>query len=372
MKHVQHITIAAVASGAALLLLSGCTPATPTPTASPTVEVSTTPTPTPTVESISAPEPRIGLDCDALGAALPLATSLVQPVTTVSRAQTEYGAHPSRPEEYLVRSAGGLVCEYSNGQAQSDIRGSNPAYVGVRILVLPDPGAQWDRYVDYYSVPGTRDSYCVTETLGSTCYFNGLGGNRWADIVTVGARDAGAGMAIIEDAFRTIATAAPGAEPWAPPADTLALPDACNAYVTPTQLQSATGLSVPLTTSGFGGGGWSLRGGAAAIDGSPSCFWSFAGADAGIGTLEVLRGGAWAWAEAREIVGSTAITVAGLGDADEAWLRCGTGDVWCVVDLILGGNWVQLHLWEDDPGEPLDRRTAIQHIAAIVVANVGS
>lgn len=361
---------AAVVVGAALLLLSGCTPGTPTPTASPTVEASASPTPTPTVEPISAPEPRIDLTCAELGAALPLAASFIEPVTEVSRAATEYGAYPARPEEYIVRSVGGLVCEFSNGQTQSEVLGSAPAYVGVRIHVLPDPGAQWDRYVDYYSVPGTRDSYCVAESAGSTCYFNGLGGARWVDTVVVGATDDLAGMAVIEAAFSAIATAGTGAGVWAPPTDTLALPDACDAYVSAGQLQASTGLTTPLATYRAGGGGWSLRGGAEVIDGSPSCFWAFEFADAGIGTLDVLRGGAWAWAEAQEIVGSAPITVAGLDAGDGAWLRCGPSDAWCVVDLVLGGNWIELHLWEDDPGEPLDRRTAIQSIAATVVANV--
>jgi hypothetical protein len=367
---IHSLSRTAIVAGTALLLLSGCTPGTPTPTASPTAEASASPTPTPTVEPISAPEPRVDLTCDELGAALPLAASLVQAVTSVSPAETEYGAYPARPEEYVVRSVGGLVCEFSNGQSQSGVLGSTPTYVGVRILVLPDPGAQWDRYVDYYSVPGTRDSYCVAESLGSTCYFNGLGGGRWVDTVVVGATDDLAGMAVIEAAFTAIATAGPGAAAWTPPADTLALPDACDAYVSPAQLQAATGLSTPLATYGSGGGGWSLRGGAQAIDGSPSCFWAFEFADAGIGTLDVLRGGAWAWAEAQDIVASAPITVAGLDEGDEAWLRCGPSDAWCVVDLVLGGNWIELHLWEDDPGEPLNRRTAIQDIAAVVVANV--
>ena len=105
----------AVVAGATLLVLTGCTPPAPTPVASPTVE-SATPTPTPTVEPVSAPAPRIDLTCDQLAAALHLAATFAAPVSSVSRAQTEYGAHPGRPEEYVVRSAGGLVCEFSNGE----------------------------------------------------------------------------------------------------------------------------------------------------------------------------------------------------------------------------------------------------------------
>lgn len=373
MNTVTHpVSRVAIVAGAALLLLSGCTPGTPTPTASPTVEASASPTPapTPTVEPISAPEPRIDLTCAELGAALPLAASLVQPVTEVSRAETEYGAYPSRPEEYIVRSAGGLVCEFSNGFPDSVVRGPGPGYVGVRILVLPDPGAQWDRYVEYYGLSSTRESYCFAESLGSSCSSNGLGGARWIDTLVVGATSDAAGTAILDAAFSTISAAGAGAAPWTVPAETLALPDDCAAYITAADLQAASGVSSALDTYPYGGGGWSLRAGAAKIDGSPSCFWAYEFADAGIGGLGVLRGGEWAWAEAREITGSTPITVAGLEPGDEALLRCGPADAWCVVDLELGGNWLELYLNEDEFGEPFDRRAAILSIAATIVANV--
>ena len=370
MSTVTHpLSRAAIVAGAALLLLSGCTPGTPTPTASPAVEASATPTPTPTptVEPISAPEPRIDLTCAELGAAMPLASSFIEPVTEVSRAATEYGAYPARPEEYIVRSVGGLVCEFSNGQPQSRVLGPAAGYVGVRLFVLPEPGIQWDRYASYYGVAGDRDAYCAAS---SNCFLNALGGSTWVDGTVVGAVNDAAGTAVLDAALAAVTAAGPGAAAWAPPAGTLALPDDCTAYIDGPTLQAATGQSTALDPySGFGGG-WSLVAGAFEIDGSPQCFWAFEFADAGIGTLDVIRGGEWAWSEAREIVGSAPITVAGLAEGDEAWLRCGPADAWCVVDLVLGGNWLELHLNDDEFGEPFDRRAAIQSIAATIVANV--
>ena len=369
MTRILNPSVLAAASALLLLALTGCTPGTPTPTATPAAIASPrpTPTPAPTVEPISAPEPRIDLTCAELGDALPLAGSFIEPVAAISRAATEYGAYPSRPEEYIVRSAGGLVCEFSNGQPQSRVLGPIPAYVGVRIFVLPDPGAQWDRYVSYYGISGDRDAYCAAS---SNCYLNALGGSSWVDGIVVGAVNDAAGTAVLDAALSAVTTSAPGAAPWTPPAGTLALPDDCATYIDGPELQSASGLSRVFDPTSYGGGGWSLFAGASAIDRSPSCFWAFEFADAGIGSLKVLRGGEWAWAEAREIVGSAPIAVAGLGADDEAWLRCGAGDSWCVVDLMLGGNWLELYLTDEDPGEPFDRRTVIQSIAATVVANV--
>lgn len=370
--HTPPLFRMAIVAGAALLLLSGCTPGTPTPTVSPTAEASATPTPTPTVEPISAPEPRIDLTCDALSAALPLAATFSTPVSSVSRAASEYGARPSMPEEYVIRSAGGLVCEFSNGQPQSTTTGSNPAYVGVQVLVLPDPGPQWDRYVSYYGVSGDRSLFCYSEATGANCNANALAGTTWVEASVVAAVNETAGTALVDAVLAAVGGAGPGAAVWSPPADTLALPDDCEAFVDAATLQSTTGLA-NLEPRGRDGGGWSLRAGAQTIDGSPSCFWAFQFADAGIGSLTVLRGGVWAAGEAQEIVGSAPITVAGLAEGDEARLRCGPADAWCVVDLVLGGNWVELYLSADDPGAPgapLDRRTVIQSIAATVVANV--
>lgn len=360
----------AVIAGTTLLLLTACAPPAPTPVASPTAE-SASPTPTPTVETISAPEPRLDLTCDELAATLPLSATFATSVSSVSRARTEYGAHPGRPEEYIVRSAGGLVCEFSNGQPQSRVRGGNPAYVGVRVLVLPEPGAQWDRYVDYYGIDATGTPFCSTSSGSPSCQLDALVANRWVDVVLYGAVSEAAGSTLANAVAAAVTGAGSGAAAWAPPADTLVIPDACDEYISSASLQAITGLATPLESVSRDGGGWSLWAGAEEIDGSPSCFLAFADADAGIGSLDVIRGGAWAWAEAQTLVASTPITVAGLGADDEAWLRCGPADGWCVVDLVLGGNWLELYLWEDDDFfGPIDQRAAAQAIAAEVVANV--
>ena len=359
----------AVVAGATLLLLTGCAPSAPTPVASPTAE-SATPTPTPTVETVSAPEPRLDLTCDQLAATLPLSATFATPVSSVSRARTEYGAHPGRPEEYVVRSVGGLVCEFSNGQPQSRVRGGNPAYVGVRVLVLPEPGAQWDRYVDYYGIDATGTPFCSTSSGSPSCQLDALVANRWVDVVLYGAVSEAAGSTLANAVATAVSSAGAGAAPWSPPSDTLALPDECGAYISGASLQAITGVTIPVAPVASVGGGWSLWAGAEVIDDSPSCSLAFEGYEYGIGTLNVLRGGEWAWDEARTLVTSTPVTVAGLGADDEAWLRCGPADAWCIVDLLLGGNWLELYLYEDDFGGAFDQRAAAEAITAEVVANV--
>ena len=93
----------------------------------------------------------------------------------------------------------------------------------------------------------------------------------------------------------------------------------------------------------------------------------------GIGFLSTLPAGAWAWAEASEFLDSPApeaLEVTGLPASDEAWLRCSPDDSTCVVDLILGGNWIQATLDQADPtfGEQYDVRDAATKIAEAIVA----
>ncbi len=359
----------AVLAGVSLLLLAGCTPETPAPSESPTT-ASPSPTPEPTVEPLSAPEPRIDLTCDELAAALPLAATFSTAVTSRNRAQSAYGAHPSWPGAFDVRSAGGLVCEFSNGQPQSAVRGLNPSYVGAQVLVLPDPGPQWQFFVDYYGVVGDRSLTCFADSGTTACQLDALGASRWVDVSIMGAVSESAGTALADAVFAAATSAGPGAAPWSPPADTLTLPNDCSAYISAASLATATGLSTPFEVRARDGGGWSLLASAEVINDSAFCFMAFAGADAGVGSIKVMRGGEWAFTEAQSLVSTTPFTVAGLGADDAASLRCGPADSWCIVDLLLGGNWIEVYVWEDDPGAPLDRRAAAQSIAAEIVANV--
>ena len=250
------------------------------------------------------------------------------------------------------------------------MRGSNPAYTGMRVLVLPEPGAQWDRYVDYYGATAAGTPSCYTSTGRTACQLDVLVSNRWVDVALDGAVTEAAGAALANAVAAAVTGAGAGAAVWNPPADTLALPDACTAYISGATVQAITGLTVPIEPVPRFGGGWSLWAGAEVIDGSPSCYFVFDGLETGIGTLDVLRGGEWAWAEAQTLVSSTPVTIAGLGSDDEASIRCGAGDAWCIVDLLVGGCWLELYMYEDDFGGAFDQRAAAQAIAAEVVASV--
>jgi hypothetical protein len=144
--------------------------------------------------------------------------------------------------------------------------------------------------------------------------------------------------------------------------------------ITDASVKSALGLLVWVEASS-GGGGWSLEAGATKNWGGPQCYWAFLGSDSGVGALATLPGGAWAWAEARSFLSfpeaPTAVTIAGLASGDEAWLRCAGSDAFCVIDLVIGGNWVQAYIWPGSgTGPAIDRRAGAIAVGTAIVAKL--
>lgn len=355
----------------AVLILAGCTPTSSAPVATPT-SAAATPAPAPTVDPVAEPVPGIDPVCDELGRMLPLETTFVTEVAPRSSARTEYGARPSRPDEYIVRSAGGFVCEFSNGQPQSQYSGTNPAYVGVVVFVLPEPGEQWTRYLESVGATDNRRAGCNDRNGTASCTLEALSANRAIEARVAGAVSVAAGTELTDAVLAAAASLPAGSAPQTPPAGTLELPDECDTYISGASVQTITNFSGELEVVSIAGGqgGFNVRFAAELVDGSPMCYFQVAVLGGGIGTLSVLREGEWAWAEAQSLVDSTPITIAGLAEGDEAWLRCSTSDAGCVLDLVLGGNWIEVYLWDNVFG--FDRRVAVQEIAATVVANVGA
>jgi hypothetical protein len=174
------------------------------------------------------------------------------------------------------------------------------------------------------------------------------------------------------DVVSAVTAAGSGAALWTPPAGTTALPADCPGVITDATVQSALGLAVPVQASS-GGGGWSIESGARENWGGPHCYWALLDSDSGVGSLATLPGGAWAWDEARAFItvpsAPEVVSIAGLAAGDEAWLRCAAADAYCVIDLVLGGNWVEAYIWRDGPTP--DRRAGALAVGAAIVASIG-
>lgn len=368
--HLHRSGITLLLAAALSLSLAACTPPAAEPTPAPTPEASDpSATPTPAEDVVTAPEPALDVDCSDLASTASVTSALGAGVASVDPAASTMGAYPVISPSYFVRSLGGLACEWSNGQPQSNRAGSNPAYVGARVLVLPNATSQWTRYVDYYG-PEVEDTFCS----GGYCSVDAYVGSTWVHVQMSGTTSDASAASLGAEIVSAIAAAGPGAAPWVVPADTAPLPADCLSLISDADVQASLGIGVPLVAT-TAAGGWSIEAGAEDNWQGPACHWSFLDADAGVGGLTTLVAGAWAWDEAREFltVPSTpvAVTLASLDAGDEAWLRCDASDSTCLVDLVIGGNWIQVHVWPDDVmGTSYDRRAGALAIAERIVANI--
>ncbi|MEQ1737249.1 MAG: hypothetical protein ABL886_12695, partial [Rhodoglobus sp.] len=321
------------------------------------------------IDPLAGPESVFGIGCDSLLSPASVAGALATPVSAIDAGVADMNSSLRISRTFAVESLGGLACEWNNGQP-NDLYpgGTNPAYIGVQVLVLPNAGSQWARFEAYYSGSGAVGMSCATHLTPTYCELNQLVGTSWVQATISGASEATA-AALGAEAVAAVSAAGPGAAPWAPPAGTLALPATCEGLVATATVQSALGVSTTLVAS-TDGGGWSLWAGARENWGGPRCNWLYEFSDSGVGFLASLPGGAWAWNEVRSAItfptAPTSAAVAGLAPGDEAWVRCVASDGSCVVDLVIGGNWIEVRMWSD----VADPRGGALAVAAAIVATL--
>ena len=131
---------ALAAASALLVLLAGCAPASPTPTPT-TTTTSSSPSPSATSDAgeplPDRPVPRFGDGCAALVPAATVSAIFTYPVEPHDFLETEYAALPSIPRNAWIAQSGGMLCEWSNGEAYSSATGVS-AFRGVQIAILPE------------------------------------------------------------------------------------------------------------------------------------------------------------------------------------------------------------------------------------------
>jgi len=362
-------------------VLASCTADTPGPSSTPVATVLPSSTPTPVVD---APTPRLAAGCADLASVESLAPVLSEPVEARDPAAVALASMAQMPYQYPVRSLGGLACEWSNGQTPVTDIGAASGYIGARVSVLPDAEDQWKVFAGTYLVTNDEQLYC-TNAAPVLCSLDALVNGNWVEATMTGfVVDASLPDEQVRDASRTffdpildaISAAGSPTAPWTPSADTLTLPADCDGFITPAQVQAVLGTDEPLRT-GTGGGGWSQYAAAFTDTGSLPCSWLVGNGDLDVGTLRWLPGGKWAALDAVSLatVPSTAevITVAGLEEGDQAFVRCIPGDEECWIDLIVGGNWIQVSVSREYSGSPaitVDRRSAAVGIAETIVATI--
>ena len=170
--------IAAALLAGALVSLSACAPATPTPTTTPTqVAAAPTATPTPTVAALAPPTVRLPLTCDQVAPQAQLTTALGTPVKSGAEFVT------SDLEPYAFQQDGALYCYFVGTTA-----GSETEY---ELLAMPDvSSARWaaDKAAlqDGVSQPSPfgANSYlnCESSPNDLKCNLDMLIGTTWLSI----------------------------------------------------------------------------------------------------------------------------------------------------------------------------------------------
>ncbi|MGR2752187.1 hypothetical protein [Agromyces arachidis] len=343
----RPLTATAAVLAIAALSLSACAgspaPAT-TDAATPPASETTEPTAAPAPGS-AQPASRYDLTCDELVPQQAVSDMFDVALEPVDPLVTAAAAGISVPRMTSVLSVGGLACGWSNGAEYNSQFGTNPAYTGVLVTVVPPQDAGWSPRAIQAGMPAP-DASCTADV----CTMTRVASGAWIAV------EGEAGPATIlpagADAVANAAVAAvDAASPPAAAAEVpTRIPEGCEAVLPAAQVEQITG-ATGLTVSEQGGGGWSDWAEAGWIAGDLGCSWTPPDSEESVVWVSWVRGGRWAYdrvADAGALVPSPSTTGIAVSGDDVAQVRCDPSRAVCAVDLVLGPDWVQVKSSEQD------------------------
>jgi hypothetical protein len=345
IRRPRPAATAAVLAIAALALsacASSAAPSATTDAAAPPTETSTA-TPAPSPGSVQ-PASRYDLTCDELVPPSNIFDMFSVALAPADPLATAAAAGISVPRMSSILSIGGLACGWTNGAEYNSQFGTNPAYTGVLVTVVPPQSSGWSPAATDAGMPMPGSSCDAT-----VCTMTRVASDAWIVIEAHGGPDA-----ILPAGAEGVANAAVAAvDSASPPTDApvvdSALPDDCEQMASAATVEGITGRTG--LVAGPQGGGWSEWAEARWIAGDLGCHWMPADSDESVVTVFWVRGGLWAFDRIESagalVPAPSEITIAG---ADRAIVRCdpsrGAGS--CGVDLLLGGDWVQVTSADQD------------------------
>lgn len=333
----------AVVIAIAALALSACaTPSAPPATTDATAPPTTTAaTPEPAPGSVQ-PASRYDLTCDELVPPSNVSDMFTVPLSPADPLATAAAAGISVPRMSSILSIGGLACGWSNGAEYNSQFGSNPAYTGVLVTVVPPQASGWSPAATDAGMPMPGSS-CDS----ANCTITRVASDAWIVVEASGGPDA-----ILPAGAEGVANAAVAAvDAASPPAaaavvDTV-LPEECEQMASAAAVEGVTGRTGLVATAQAGG--WSEWAEARWIADDLGCHWMPSGEDESVAAAFWVRGGVWAFDRIESagalVPAPTAITVVG---ADRASVRCDPTYGTCGVDLLIGPDWIQVTAPEED------------------------
>ena len=332
----------AIAVAVLALALAGCGPAavsTDSPTGPSPTEPTPTPTPKPTVVASVAPESLIDLDCSDLVGVASIGT--IAGVTERDPRGVAAEMLDVVPLADIVRNAGGLACEFSDGgrwRTPTADGGSvlNTSWRGAAIFVVPNVGAAAESLIANSSCGDSNN------IRSNVCQVDFAAGTSWVTVVSSSTGDRGTTFRAVRDHVKGIVAGATSqAGPIARAPGIFQPPRDCASLVPVATIASLLGGSDVSTARSF-----QLQVAAEATFATENigCDWWRDTGDR-LAQIHVYPGGAWAATLTLPTLGAKPIEFAGLRDDDLALSHCtdvSAYDYWiCTVEVVVDGTWVR-------------------------------
>jgi hypothetical protein len=343
------------AVGLAVLALSGCAPTTTSRTSSPTpshVSAKHKPAhPNPPALDTSVPASLLNLPCSSLITPTEL-TGYAGTETAVAVAAIAAG-DLAEPEGQLpvvdsIREAGGIDCVWSSGAVNHYDGPDGTVSPYLEISVQFNATSAWAVNAGELGISGSSGGECDDDAVGGECQIDDLvGTGTWIDIYSREATgsDPDAIGDIENTAVAAVKAAGTPSAPTTPQAGTLSIGTQCTDFASNAAVQSALASSTAITSSTPPVTDETFRTWFASLDSLKNhpCVWTQGSTT--VAQLAWIPGGAWAWAEDKTQSLADAplqsLHLTGLKVNDAAWIRCAAADASCIVDLTLGGNWIE-------------------------------
>ena len=319
--------------------------------------------------SAAPPVPSLNMDCTKVASATNPVAAFATPVTQRYAAVSELAANPILPGAEIIRTAGGLACEWGNGVALDG--GWTSAPIGVRVEYLPFAASGYWRWASWGSITTPDSFFCTTSNY---CQ---LMSSEGGDFLYVGVQNA-RNEVVAQSLARRISTAIQlgATTPFVPPHYANELDHTCEQIVRPVAWRAAVGaLAVPRTSPIPPG--WGPVNNAMLIARAPACAYTDLTGAHGVGLLSTMPGGRWSFILLSSLLTTpgplTPITVPGMRAGDAAFTRCDAAHEHCILDALIATHWVQVNLLSRADGGDLiraDRLAALRPILSEIALQI--
>lgn len=274
------------------------------------------------------------------------------------------------PSTDVIRAAGGVVCEWSNGLPYTGVPGG--AFVGVRVEFLHAASAGYYTGIPGFPAPTTPESSICFSRF---CQYSTAAGGDWLQVSVYGARSDAVAVSLGQRISTAFQLGSEGV--WAPVASAHPLGNKCETVIPREAFRAAVGTTIPLSYFPDPPG-WSIWHEAIHRVPAPMCSLLTGDGSAGPGWFRTLPSGSWGFDEV-----AASLTLPGpmlpftrvaLPAGDRAFVRCNASKTDCILDAIIAEHWVQVELWPDGTPRTISRprMDALADILRVIVSEIYS